>query len=188
MSKVYLFLADGFEETEAITPTDLLRRAGIDVCLVSLNDSAVVTGSHNIRLTADAVFEQCSWDDASMFVLPGGKVGTENLEKHKPLTDLLQSAGNQGIILAAICAAPRVLGRLGLLEGKKACCYPGEEPSLDGALVTHEPVTVANGVITSRGMGTAFDFGLALVRHLCGEEAAEAVARKTVYKAVTHSY
>ena len=182
MTKVYLFLADGFEETEAITPADLLRRAGIDVCLVSLNDTVAVTGSHNIRLSADAVFAQCRWDDASMFVLPGGKMGTENLEKHGPLAELLRNADNKGITLAAICAAPRVLGRLGLLEGKQACCYPGEEPNLIGAQVIYEPVAIANGVITSRGMGTAFDFGLALVRHLCGAEAAEAVARKTVYK------
>ena len=182
MTKVYLFLADGFEETEAITPADLLRRAGIDVCLVSLNDTVAVTGSHNIRLSADAVFAQCCWDDASMFVLPGGKMGTENLEKHGPLAELLRNADNKGITLSAICAAPRVLGRLGLLEGKQACCYPGEESNLIGAQVIYEPVAIANGVITSRGMGTAFDFGLALVRHLCGAEAAEAVARKTVYK------
>ena len=182
MKKVYLFLADGFEETEAITPADLLRRAGADVCLVSLNETTAVTGSHDIRLTADKVFEQCDWDDVSMLVLPGGKMGTENLEKHKPLAELLLSAGERGSTLAAICAAPRVLGRLGLLEGKPACCYPGEECNLLGAQVTYEPVAIANGVITSRGMGTAVDFGLALVRHLYGVEAAEAVARKTVYK------
>ena len=181
MKRVYIFLADGFEETEAITPADLLRRAGIDVCLVSLNDTAAVTGSHNIRLTADAVFEQCNWDDASMLVLPGGKLGTENLEKHEPLAQLLMDAGTKEITLAAICAAPRVLGRLGLLHGKQACCYPGEESSLHGAQVIYEPVAIANGVITSRGMGTAFEFGLALVRHLCGSEVAEAIARKTVY-------
>lgn len=182
MKKVFIFLADGFEETEAITPADLLRRAGIDVCLVSLNETVAVTGSHNIRLNADAVFEHCNWDDAYMFVLPGGKMGTENLERHKPLADLLLNAGEKGITLAAICAAPRILGRLGLLDGKQACCYPGEEASLSGAQVIYEPVTTANGVITSRGMGTAFDFGLALVRHLCGADAAEDVARKTVYK------
>lgn len=181
MGRAYIFLADGFEETEAITPADLLRRAGVEVVFVSMSETKAVTGSHQIMVTADALFDQCSYDDAVLLILPGGKVGTENLENDAALADMLLSAGRKGITLAAICAAPRILGRLGLLNGKKACCYPGNEDLLLDAEVVYSPVAVANGVITSRGMGTAFDFGLALVRHLCGEDAAEAVARKTVY-------
>ena len=181
MGRAYLFLADGFEETEAITPADLLRRAGVDIVLVSMNDTKTVTGSHQILISADAVFDQCSFEDAAILILPGGKVGTENLESNDALSNLLLSAHRKGTTLAAICAAPRVLGRLGLLRGKKACCYPGNEELLLDAEVVYTPVAVANGVITSRGMGTAFEFGLALVCHLCGEDAGAAVARKTVY-------
>ena len=181
MGRTYVFLADGFEETEAITPADLLRRAGVDLVFVSMNETKSVMGSHQIMVTADAVFEQCSFDDAELLILPGGKAGTDNLEKNAALADILQRANRKGITLAAICAAPRILGRLGLLRGKKACCYPGNEDYLLDAEVVYSPIAVENSVITSRGMGTAFEFGLALVSHLCGENAAEAVARKTVY-------
>ena len=182
MKKVFIFLADGFEETEAITPADLLRRAGANVSLVSMNATTAVTGSHNIQIKADALFDSCDWSEAAMLVLPGGKTGTENLESCAALRELLVNASEKGITLAAICAAPRILGQLGLLRGKQACCYPGEEPKLQGAQVIYEPVAAAEGVITSRGMGTAFDFGLALVARLFGEDAANEVARRTVYK------
>lgn len=177
-----MFLAEGFEETEAITPADLLRRAGVEVCLVSLNETAAVTGSHGISLTADVLFDQCSWEDASMLVLPGGKAGTENLERHGPLALLLGESARRGVPLAAICAAPRVLGQLGLLAGKRACCYPGNEDFLQGARVEDVPVVVDHSVITSRGMGTAFAFGLALVERLRGKDAAAEVARQTMYQ------
>ena len=183
MNKVYVMLADGFEESEAIVPVDLLRRAGVDVILVSMNETANVLGSHGISIVADEIFAQCDWDQASLLMLPGGKVGTENLERHAGLRELLLSAEEKGIELAAICAAPRVLGRLGLLRGKPACCYPGNEDQLLGAQVMYEPVATAESVITSRGMGTAFAFGLALVRRLCGEETAARIARQTVYDA-----
>ena len=181
MERAYIFLADGFEETEAIAPVDLLRRAGVDVVLVSMNDTKTVTGSHQIKITADAVFTQYYFDDAALLILPGGRVGTENLENNEALADLLVSANRKGVTLAAICAAPRVLGQLGLLRGKEACCYPGNEALLLDAKVVFTPVAAADGVITSRGMGTAFQFGLALVRHLCGDDTAAEVANRTVY-------
>ena len=181
MKKAYIFLADGFEEIEALTPADLLRRAGVEVCLVSLNQTAAVIGSHGIHVSADAVFEECAFDNADMLILPGGKVGTENLEQHGPLAELLLAANRKGTAIAAICAAPRVIGQLGLLNGKKACCYPGNESQLKGAQVVYDKVAVDGTMITSRGMGTAFPFGLALIEFLCGPEAAEAVARNTVY-------
>ena len=181
MKKVYLFLADGFEEAEAITPADLLRRAGAEVCLVSLNETRAVTGSHGIELRADAVFASCDFADADLLMLPGGKLGTENLERYEPLAELLKEAAARGVALAAICAAPRVLGRLGLLEGKTACCYPGNEELLLGAKVEYAPAVTDQGVITGRGMGTAFEFGLALAAYLYGEDAAEGLARQTVF-------
>lgn len=180
--QAFIFLADGFEETEAIAPADLLRRAGVEVSLVSLNDTAQVTGSHNIRLTADRTFDQCDLNHADMLILPGGKAGTEHLEQHQPLAKALISAARRGQALAAICAAPRVLGGLGLLQGKRACCYPGNEELLLGAQVEFQPVVADGNIITSRGMGTAFAFGLALVEFLCGAEAADIVARQTVYR------
>ena len=182
MKRVFVILANGFEETEALTPTDLLRRAGVEVTLVSLNDTAAVTGSHNIRITGDAVFSECRFDEADLIMLPGGKAGTENLERHQPLHKLQRDAAARGAPTRRSTSAGRVLGQLGLLQGKAACCYPGNEDLLRGADVTFDPVTVADGCITSRGMGTAFEFGLALIRHLCGEDAAANVARQTVYQ------
>ncbi|MDO4344523.1 MAG: DJ-1/PfpI family protein [Eubacteriales bacterium] len=181
MSKVYIFLADGFEEIEGLTVVDLLRRAGADVVMVSVNGKREVCGSHKIRVGADALFEDVDYRDADLLVLPGGMPGTKHLGAHKGLTSLLQQADAAGTGICAICAAPSVLGDLGLLKGRKAACYPGFEERLTGAFVTMDSVATDGHITTSRGMGTAIDFGLELVRRLFGQEKADELAKSIIY-------
>ena len=133
MEKAYVFLADGFEEIEGLTVVDILRRAGADTQTVSVMGRKEITGSHRITLQADLVFEETSFEDGTLFVLPGGMPGTKHLGAHEGLTSLLKKAAAEGKRVAAICAAPSVLGDLGLLEGKHAVCYPGFEDRLKGA-------------------------------------------------------
>ena len=161
MAKTGIFLADGFEEIEALTVVDLLRRAGIDITTYSIMGKKQVMGSHNIAVEADELLENCDFDALDMVILPGGMPGTRNLDECKALTDAVVAFNGAGKTLAAICAAPTVYGRLGLLKGKKACCYPGREGDLIGADVQMSEVTVDGNFITSRGMGTAIPFGLA---------------------------
>ena len=175
---VYVFLADGFEEIEAIAPVDILRRASVEVKLVSINNTLEVTGSHGIKVLADILFKDTT-DDAEMLILPGGMPGTLNLQKFQPLCDmLLKSEG----YIAAICAAPSVLGGLGILKGKKAICYPGYEDKLDGAEISEQPVVVSGRVITSRGAGTAHKFGFELLSLLKGKEKAEELEKAMMYE------
>lgn len=181
MSKVYVFLADGFEEIEGLTVVDLLRRAEVEVCMVSITGKKVITGSHQIEIGADALFEETDFQDADILVLPGGMPGTRYLGAHKGVTELLKKADAAGTGLAAICAAPSVLGDLGLLKGRKALCYPGFEERLTGALAGSGTVVTDGHITTSRGMGTAIDFGLELVRRLCGEEKAESLSKSIIY-------
>lgn len=181
MSKVYIFLADGFEEIEGLTVVDLLRRAGIDIDMVSISGSLEVLGGHNITVKADMLFEDGDYLDADMLVLPGGKVGTDNLAAHEGLDRLLRDFASKSKLLAAICAAPSVLGSKGLLDGKKAICYPGFEGYLKGATITDEAVVTDGNVITSKGMGTAIDFALAIIKKLKTEEEAEKIAASIQY-------
>lgn len=183
MGKVYVFLADGFEEIEGLTVVDLLRRAGADTVTVSVNGGKTVCGSHNIKVGADAVFEELDFSDAALLVLPGGMPGTTHLGEHAGLTALLRETNARGGALAAICAAPTVFGDLGLLAGRRAVCYPGLEKRLTGAKVCADSVVTDGNITTSRGMGTAIDFGLELVRRLFGQEKADALAESIVYRA-----
>lgn len=176
MSKVYVFLADGLEEIEGLTVVDILRRAGQEVYTVSVTGSKTITGSHNIIFLADGLFEETDFSDGSLLVLPGGLKGTNSLGAFRPLTELLVSWNEAGKRLAAICAAPSVLGDLGILNGKKAICYPGFEERLKGAEVCRQKAVTDQNVTTGMGMGTAIPFALELVRILCGEE--EAVRQK----------
>jgi len=179
---VYILLAPGFEEAEALVPADLLRRAGIDTALTAL-EGAAVTGSHGITVQADRTLDQLDLDRAEMLVLPGGGKGVENLGQSSAVEDLVREARNRDIPLAAICAAPTLLGRWGMLEGKKAVCYPGMEDRLTGAVVERASGVVEDGkLITSRAAGSAFDFGLTLVRVLAGAEKAEEVRRAVHYR------
>lgn len=182
MSKIYIFLAEGFEEIEGLTVVDLLRRAKLEITMVSMTGEAAVTGAHGIRVSADAVFEEVNFADAQMYVLPGGMPGTLNLGNHEGLVDLLKKANAENKKIAAICAAPSVLGTNGILEGKRAACYPGFEEKLTGAQVSLDPVMVDGNIITSRGMGTAIAFSLEIIAGFLGEEEAKRIAESIIYK------
>ena len=184
MSKAYVFLATGFEETEAIAAIDILRRGHVDVTVVSVSDSLQVIGRSRLTVTADCMFGDAEklLGEADMLVLPGGQPGVTYLSRHKGLQKALEKAAKEKKQIAAICAAPTVLGQLGLLKGKRATVYPGLESELSGAEVDleHEVVTDGN-ITTSRGVGTAVRFGLALVEILSGRSVAQEIRQEIVY-------
>ena len=183
MSKAYVFIADGFEEIEGLSVVDVLRRGKVEVSMVSVSGSLDILGSHKIRLKCDELYEDADFSDGDMFVLPGGLVGTNALMVHEPLNKMLAEAAEKGKYVAAICAAPSVLGMHGLLKGKKAISYPGFEEKLLGADVIPGAKVVSDGnIITSRGMGTALDFSLELLRLLAGEQESERVAKGIQFK------
>ena len=173
---VYVLAADGFEEIELIAPVDILRRCGVQVTVAGVSRKQI-TGSHGIVLTADAMIDDAETALASMIVLPGGSVGVKNLDASGKVHKLLREAVETGVQLAAICAAPSILQRQGLLDGLRFTCYPGcENPELGGQY-TGAPVECDGRVITSRGAGTALLFGRALAAALCGEEKADKAYR-----------
>lgn len=180
MSKVNVYLADGFEEVEGLTVVDLLRRAGIEIDMVSIMGRKEITGARKIPVLADKLFEE--QDDPDVIVLPGGMPGTLHLKAHEGLADLIRKADKEGKLLAAICAAPTIYGEMGLLEGKNATCYPGMEDKLLGANWQEQPVVVGGNFVTSRGVGTAIAFALTLVTILKDEETAKSLANSIVYK------
>ena len=178
---VYILLAPGFEEAEALVPADLLRRAGIATALVSL-DGETVTGSHHITVTADAALDGLDLSKAEMLVLPGGSPGYQNLGADPRVEALVREAVRRDIWVAAICAAPTLLGRWGLLEGKKAICYPGMEDQLTGALVQTAPGEIRDGkIITGRAAGNAIDFAAELIEVLLDRAAADKVLESICY-------
>lgn len=181
--KIGMMVANGYEEVEMLTVVDLLRRAGMTCDIISVTGSGKLTSSHNVTVEADLQYENADFDSYDALVIPGGMPGTINLGEHAGVCGQLKKAYEGGKLIAAICAAPTVFGKLGLLEGKKAICYPGMEDQLAGAVVTYEPAVRDGNIITSRGMGTAIDFGLAIVAYYEGEEAAAALAEKIVYEA-----
>ena len=183
MKKVCVFTADGFEEIEGLTVVDLLRRAGIQVIMVSVSDTKTVIGSHNIMLQADALFEEVDYKEVDMLVLPGGMPGTLHLGEHEGLCSLIKEFAGEGKKVAAIWAAPSVLGDLGLLKGKKAVCYPGFEDRLTGAQVEHIEVVADGNLTTSRGLGTAIPFALELISQLFGREKACEIQKSIVFRA-----
>lgn len=168
MKKVALFLANGFEEIEALGTVDILRRAQIPVQTVSITNDRVVTGAHNVPVTADTIFDKVNFSDVDVLVLPGGMPGAKHLNEHEKLKELIKKFDGQGKSIAAICAAPMVLGGIGLLDGKRATCYPGFEPELPGAETTGESVVVDGNITTGRGPGLVFDFALRLVEQIAG--------------------
>lgn len=172
MKIVYELLAEGFEELEAVAPVDLLRRAGVEVQTVAIGAEKKVPGARGIPVVADLLAEELREDQMEMLILPGGYPGFENLAKSEWVCGLLKRAAEKEIPIAAICGAPSVLGKLGLLEGHKATCYPGMEDTL-GCEALSEPVVEDGPFITSRGAGTAVEFGLALVARLVSKEKAE---------------
>lgn len=180
--RIYLFLADGFEEVEALAVVDILRRSGLGCTTVSIMGRKEVTGSHKITVIADQMFDGVNFEEADMLILPGGMPGTTNLGAYEPLTAQLKKSCAEGKMIGAICAAPEVLGKNGILQGKTAVCYPGFEENLIGAHVVYDEVAVDGNVITSRGMGTAIPFGLAIVGQFLGEEAVEKLEKALVYR------
>ena len=178
---VYMLLGTGFEETEAIAPLDLLRRAGVEVLTVGI-DGKTVIGSHKIPVVADITIGEMDLTDMEMIVIPGGLGGVASLRASRASLDALKFGWENQKYVAAICAGPTVLAQAGLLEGKKACCYPGMEEQLTGAMASTEPVVRDGSVITSRGLGTAIPFALALVAYFCGEKQAQALAKSIVFQ------
>ena len=180
--KIGMMVANGYEEVEMLTVVDLLRRAGMTCDIISVSGEKELTSSHKVTVIADLLYEEADFDGYDALAIPGGMPGTTNLGAHAGVCEQLKKAYADGRMIAAICAAPTVFGKLGLLEGKKAICYPGMEDQLTGAEVTYEPAVRDGNIITSRGMGTAIDFGLAIIAYYEGEEAAAALAEKIVYE------
>ena len=185
MSKVYVFLADGFEEIEGLTVVDLLRRAGIETITVSVMGREEIIGSHRIPVTADTLIGKVHPTKEDMLVLPGGMPGTKYLAGYKPLTELLTEFYDDGRKIAAICAAPSVFSGLGFLKGRRATAYPSfmDVIEKDGAITRTDSVVVDGNVTTSRGLGTAVDFALSIITQLEGEEKAQEIAESVVYRA-----
>lgn len=173
---IYLFLQNGFEEVEAMAPIDILRRAGAELVTVG-EGGRVVTGSHGVQVTADLEETDISLDNMDMVILPGGP-GTPNHEKSPMVRASLNYCAQNGKYLAAICAAPSVLGHLGLLEGHSAVCFPGYEAELGADQVLQEPVCVSGNVITARGAGVAVDFALKIVEVLYGTQKSQEIRKK----------
>ncbi|MCR4595663.1 MAG: DJ-1/PfpI family protein [Lachnospiraceae bacterium] len=178
---VYVFLADGFEEIEALTVVDLGRRAGLDVQTVSITRDKTVTGARGIPVVTDTVIKKVDWEGADMLVLPGGMPGTRNLEACEELMAHVDDMAGSGRNVSAICAAPTILGHRGILNGRRACCYPGLEGQLTGAMVCADTVSVDGNIVTSRGVGTAIDFALAIITKLVSKEKADEIAKSVVY-------
>ncbi len=181
MKKAYLFFATGFEEVEALTVVDILRRGGVDCKTVSVTGDYDVTSSHAVTIRADLLFEEQSLEDGDMLILPGGIPGTPNLKAHAGLDKLIRQYHEAGKYLAAVCAAPTVYGEKGLLQGRKATCFPGMESGLVGAEHREDKVVCDGQFITSRGMGTCIDFGLTLLAKLTDEANAQTIGQKIVY-------
>lgn len=177
---IYVFLANGFEETEAITPIDMLRRCGKEVITVGVTGK-VVAGSHNIPVACDITIDETSAEGLEMIVLPGGMPGTKNLAANARVAELIRSCYDRNILIGAICAAPSVLGEMGLLDGKKAVCYPGFEDALKGAEVLTVPAVRDGNIITARGAGAALEFSYELISALIDNAAAEKLAGNIVW-------
>lgn len=181
MTTIAVHLAEGFEEIEAISIIDVLRRAGFEVVVVSISDDLKVTGSHNISIMADQIYDNVDYEFIDMIVLPGGMPGAKNLNNHKGLKRQILKFNELGKPLGAICAAPLVFGQAGILKGKNATCYPGYENFLEGAEVTGASTEVAGNIITGRGAGVAIDFALKIVEQLKGLNIANELAEKMVF-------
>ena len=178
---IAVLLADGFEEIEALTPVDMLRRAGLEVLTVGIT-SKIAVGAHGISVICDKLPEEIDLDMISTVILPGGMPGSLNLDASAFTDEILKSVNARGGRIAAICAAPLVLGRRGLLKGKRATCYPGFEGELAGATVTDEPVITDGNITTARGMGVALEFSKELISLLVTKEKAEELSSAIMEK------
>ncbi len=181
MSKIGIFMADGCEEVEGLTVVDVARRAGIEIQMISVSGKKEVTSSHKVTFLTDVAKEEADYAGLDGIVLPGGMPGTLNLGADETVCETIRTFATEGKLVAAICAAPSVLGQEGLLQGKKATCHPGFEEKLTGAEFLAEPVVRDGNIITSRGMGTAIPFALEIVRYFQDDAAAEKIAAALVY-------
>ena len=180
---IYVFLADGFEEVEAITPIDLLRRAGLDVVTAAVSDrnDNIITGSHGIPFVCDIHIRDAVTEGLEAVILPGGKAGTARLTEDSAVASLVRFCFDNGRIIGAICAAPSVIGGMGLLKGKTAVCYPGWEDKLIGAKIADVPAVTDGNIITARGAGASLEFSYELIKKFCGIDKAEEIARSIVW-------
>jgi len=179
---IYVFLATGFEEIEAISPIDVCRRAGLTVKTVSITNELTVKGAHGVGVEADSLFADNDYSDADMLFLPGGLPGSTNLDAHEGLRQVILAHHKAGKALAAICAAPLVYGHLGLAKGKRMTCYPGTEQNLVGADYTAAQVEQDGLMFTGNGPGAALALGYLFVEHFCGKEKADQLRQGMMYK------
>ena len=183
MAKVYVFLADGFEDVEALIPVDVWRRGGIDVTTVSITDFPLVRSAHGVNIETDVMFEQCDFSDADLLFLPGGMPGASNLYDHEGVRKAVLAQAEKGRKIAAICAAPAVvLAQLGILDGKRATCYPGFEQLLTKATYTESLVTVDDNITTGEGPAAAFPFAYELLGQLVNPQTASQIAEGMRFK------
>ena len=180
MNNIYILLADGFEEIEALTPADVLRRADFNVYLVSTNRDRIVKGSHNIVVECDILLDDVEVSNALMLILPGGMPGTLNLKNNKSVIDVILKFSDRDKWIGAICAAPMILGEMGLLDGKTVTCYPGYEKHLFNAKHIETPAVTDGKLITGRSAGAALDFSFEIVKQLAGQEKANELMSKMV--------
>ena len=182
---IYVFLATGFEDIEAIAPVDIMRRAGLEVQTVSITGEEIVTSAHGVGIASDLLLSDVDFSSAEMLVLPGGLPGSTNLDACKPLTEAIKRYFESGGPIAAICAAPLVYGHLGLLKGRRATCYPGVERELKGATYTAAIVERDGNIITGKGPAAAFEFGYTIVDFFLGEGASQPLRQGMIYKELT---
>ena len=182
MKKIGIFLAEGFEEIEGLAVVDILRRAGLEAVTISVTGQKEIHSSHQVGVLADRLFDEVGFAELDGVVLPGGMPGTTNLGAHAGVNEVIRSFAAEGKLVAAICAAPSVLGQAGILQGKKAACYPGFEDKLTGAEGVYVEVAEAGNLITSRGMGTAIPFALSLVSYLVSGQKAQELAEAIIYR------
>lgn len=179
---IYIFLAEGFEEIEAIAPRDILKRANINVQMVGLNQSSEVSSTSGLKITPNVQIENVNFNDIEGIILPGGMPGTKNLEQNKKVLEIIKYCNENKLLIGAICAAPSILGKMGVLKNKVACCYPGFEKYLIGAKISENSVSTDKNIITSKGPGTAFEFGFALLKYLKGEKTTENIKSSMIYR------
>lgn len=178
---IYEFLADGFEEMEAVVPYDYLKRAGVDIQLVGVTGK-VVTGSHGVPYTCHITLDEVDLDQMEGLMLPGGMPGTNNLYASDAVRNFITYAVEQKLLIGAICAAPSILGRMGILRRRHATCFPGFENFLLDAVVTQRPVTVDGNLITAKGAGVSLEYAYELTKYLKGEEKAKEIAEQIQWK------
>lgn len=181
MAKAYEFLADGFEDIEALAPVDILRRGGVEVKTVSISGSKMVESAHGVKVEADMLFDEADFADADLLLIPGGMPGAKNIDEHEGVRHALMRHAERKKLIGAICAGPMVLGHLGLLDGLLATCYPGFETELRGAEYTAAPATIDRNIITGKGPGASFVYGYMLLETLMGRQVVEALKEGMMY-------